>query len=1026
MEFTGERYLPSEDGKIRLEHYHRYALVSNIVKDKSILDVASGEGYGSFLMSSTAKTVVGVDLSPEAIKYATFKYQSDNLKFLQGSATALNLPDNSFDVVISFETLEHLSQQTEMISELHRVLKPDGFLIISSPNRPIYSEESGEHNEYHVKELDFNELDDLLKQKFGAIQYYGQRMLMGSVIQSLEGAENNYKAWTDDGVNLRPGVPNLVDAVYFIAVCGKAAIDLPKLDMTLLLPEKLDLVKHYVGFAKWAKAQDQQLAKKDQQIAKKDQQIAKKDQQIAKKDQQIAKKDQQIAKKDELEYKLDKVVDLHNAMINSTSWRITLPMREAKLWIFFPRMQIRRYLNALTFRFNRLKNTYKRHHYNLGLVKLFTKGFPSALDPKVSIIIPVYGKVTYTIRCLASILKFLPQASFEIIIVDDCSPDRLSRALRFIKGVRLIANEKNLGFIRSCNAGASIARGEYVYFLNNDTKVTPNFLDALLNTFQNFSNVGLVGSKLIYPDGRLQEAGGIIWRDGSAWNFGRSQDPELPVFNYAREVDYCSGASIMLSREVFKDMKGFDPYYSPAYCEDSDLALKLRANGYRVIYQPLSKVIHFEGVTSGTDLTIGVKSYQVKNLQKQYKRWKHVLSKHQDNGEDLDWAINRRADKRVLVIDEITPRPDQDAGSLLTINMMLLLREMNFQVTFIANNLEYVKKYTSLLQGYGIEVLYPPFIKSIESHLKDHGARYSLVLLYRPQLANRYIKVVRQNCKLAKILYHTVDLHFLRMLREAEIENDESKKIAALKMKKTEFSLIEKVDSTIVVSTEELNILQKEGLKKNIHLLQLIKDSRLSEHKLVERNGIVFLGGFSHKPNVDAVKYFVMDVMPILRSNIKNINFYIIGSNAPQEIYDLEAADIKVIGFIEKLDPFLNKMRVMVAPLRYGAGVKGKVVAAMAIGLPVVATSVAAEGMGLVENENVLIANTPEDLAEKIITLYIDNQLWKYISERSLDFVNANWGAKISYKKLSAILRKLNISVTDSRYDLTLYDEFQN
>lgn len=180
MEFTGERFIPTEDGKIRLEHYHRYAAIQDLVRGKKVLDIACGEGYGSFFISEFANDVVGVDISNEAISHASQKYCQSNLKFIEGSATYLKFPDHCFDVVVSFETIEHLAEQEQMLSELKRVLKKDGYLVISSPNRPIYSEESGEHNEFHVKELDFNEFDQLLASKFDHIHYYGQRITMSS------------------------------------------------------------------------------------------------------------------------------------------------------------------------------------------------------------------------------------------------------------------------------------------------------------------------------------------------------------------------------------------------------------------------------------------------------------------------------------------------------------------------------------------------------------------------------------------------------------------------------------------------------------------------------------------------------------------------------------------------------------------------------------------------------------------------------------------------------------------------------
>src|ERR1035437_3295480 len=158
--FTGERYIPTEQGEIRLEHYQRYAVTLDVVAGKGVLDLACGEGYGSFLMASVAAKVTGVDVSAEAVKHANSNYaiKANNLKFQKGSAASLKLRDASFDVVVSFETIEHLDEQSKMLAEIRRVLRPDGVLIISSPNRPIYSDIGRYRNEFHVKELDFNEL----------------------------------------------------------------------------------------------------------------------------------------------------------------------------------------------------------------------------------------------------------------------------------------------------------------------------------------------------------------------------------------------------------------------------------------------------------------------------------------------------------------------------------------------------------------------------------------------------------------------------------------------------------------------------------------------------------------------------------------------------------------------------------------------------------------------------------------------------------------------------------------------------
>jgi O-antigen biosynthesis protein len=630
-----------------------------------------------------------------------------------------------------------------------------------------------------------------------------------------------------------------------------------------------------------------------------------------------------------------------------------------------------------------------------------TLRFPAVDEPLVSIVMVTYGSWPLARRSLEAVVAHT-DGVYEVIVVDNASPDDTPERLREeVEGATLLFNEVNTGFGAASNRGADEARGRYLCFLNSDAYVEEGWLPPLLQVFEDDPTAGASVPMLLNPDGTIQEAGSIVDSVGWAMALGSDESPDALEHRFRRSVDFASAACMLVERSTFLEVGGFDPVYGVGYFEDVDLCFKLRERGLRTIYEPRSRVVHERHGSGTSDLA---RQRMQTNRQIFYARWTEQLAQRPRL---LEVANSRRrriaardvdALDRVLVFDDRVPFRDRGSGDPRMYKLLEQLAELwpAARITLAAADGREAARYAEPLLDLGIEVVCPPV--DWEHWFKSRFFHYSAVITSRGQNVERFEGHLDRTQPQAMRAFDTEALSFRRYERMAEHAHDPAQKAElgrmAAHMRGIEIRALQESAVVFAVSEEEAAYIAQIAPGTPTFTLPSYVEPLEQAPGFDERRDIVFFGGFlagPGSPNEDALLHLVAEVMPLLWELEPELVLHVVGADPTPAVEALHGERINVVGYVEDPTEWLAKTRVHVSPMRFGAGIRLRLLDTMAAGLPFVTSAVGAEGLPLGALRPRLVAEAPDEQAQLVHALYTDPVLWEEAQSELLSIIRSRF-----------------------------------
>jgi O-antigen biosynthesis protein len=641
---------------------------------------------------------------------------------------------------------------------------------------------------------------------------------------------------------------------------------------------------------------------------------------------------------------------------------------------------------------------------------------PKIDQPEVSIVLVLYNRAELTLKCLSSILSNQFK-SYQLIIVDNASVDKTKLLLERINGAKIISNSENQHFLLGCNQASQEAVGKYLLFLNNDAQILGDSINAALKTIKSSENVGAVGGKIILPDGTLQEAGSIIWQDGSCLGYGRGDSPYAPGYMFKRSVDYCSAAFLLTDRQLFLQFEGFDTAYQPAYYEETDYCVKLLKSGKKIIYDPDVSILHYEFASSSSN---------DRAIELQKKNQQVFISKHQDwlqhqqprDLKNIFLASRSQSNhQRILFIEDRVPHPYLGSGYTRSHVILSNMVNLGYSVTFYPSDTSHQQDWLDIYSDIDkeVEVAIGHGLSGLAEFLKSRQGYYDIVFVSRPHnMSHVNYLLSRENLfEGAKIIYDAEAIYCLRELEQKKLQGELRSKDYLEKSLQEELTLAKKADAIVAVSEAEKQYFLEYGYRKVSAIGHSIEVNPTPNNFEV-RQHLLFVGSVyqSESPNADSITWLTQSIFPKIANNLgRSVNLLLAGINRVEEIEqqvaNLKNPAIAMLGKVNNLTQLYNQSRIFVAPTRFAAGIPHKVHEAAAHGLPVVTTSLIANQLGWKHEYELLVADNPEDFAQQCLRLYEDPTLWKQLRNNALKKVEQECSPRYFTATLKNILKGL-------------------